>query len=104
MTVSFAGAYANDYFNKGTVIGLTGANADVVCEIEDWTSAGVITLFAPLPEIPTIGDTFTVRRGCGKSRADCMARNNIVNFRGCPEVPGSDQVLRMPIPGQGSDQ
>jgi uncharacterized phage protein (TIGR02218 family) len=101
-TVSFAGAYANDFFNKGKVIGLTGDNTDSVMEIEDWTSAGAITLFAPLPATPTIGDTFTVRDGCGKSRVDCMAHDNIVEFRGYPEVPGSDQVLRMPIPGQGN--
>lgn len=101
MTVSGVVA-ANDFYNKGTVIGLTGDNAGVVMEIEDWTSSGVITLFAPLPVVPTIGDTFTVRQGCGKSRADCMDRSNIINFRGYPEVPGSDQVLRMPIPGQGN--
>jgi uncharacterized phage protein (TIGR02218 family) len=101
ITVSFAGAFANDYFNKGTVIGLTGENTGVTVEIEDWTSAGAITLFTPLPVNPSIGDTFTVRQGCGKARVDCMARNNIVNFRGYPEVPGSDQVLRMPIPGSG---
>lgn len=101
-TVSFTGSYANDFFNKGKVIGLTGDNADSVMEIEDWTSAGAITLFAPLPETPEIGDTFTVRDGCGKSRADCMAHDNIVEFRGYPEVPGTDQVLRMPIPGQGN--
>lgn len=101
-TGTFAGSFANDYFNKGTVIGLTGANTGVVMEIEDWTSGGGVNLFAPLPETPGIGDTFTVRRGCGKSREDCMARSNIVNFRGYPEVPGSDQVLRMPIPGQGN--
>jgi uncharacterized phage protein (TIGR02218 family) len=101
MTVSFAGSFANDYFNKGTVIGLTGSNASAVMEIDDWTSAGVITLFAPLAEVPAIGDTFTVKQGCGKTRADCMVRGAILNFRGYPEVPGSDQVLRMPTPGAG---
>jgi uncharacterized phage protein (TIGR02218 family) len=101
-TVSFAGSYANDFFNKGTVIGLAGDNADVVVEIYDWTSAGAVTLFAPLPVTPTVGDTFTVRDGCGKSREDCMAHNAIEWFRGFPEVPGSDQVLKPAIPGQGS--
>jgi uncharacterized phage protein (TIGR02218 family) len=103
MTVSFTGTFANDYFNKGTVVGLTGANTEVVMEIEDWSASGVIVLFAPLVETPAIGDTFTVRQGCGKTRADCMARNNIENFRGYPEIPGSDQALRMPVPG-GGDQ
>jgi uncharacterized phage protein (TIGR02218 family) len=102
-TVSFTGSYANDYFNKGTVEFLTGALAGTLpIEIEDWTSAGAITLFAPAVENPTIGDTLNVIQGCGKSRADCIARNNITNFRGYPEVPGSDQVLRMPIPGSSA--
>lgn len=101
-SVSFTGSYANDFFNKGTVIGLTGANVGTTVEIYDWTSAGAITLFAPLAETPEIGDTFTVRDGCGKSRTDCMAHGQILNFRGFPEVPGSDQVMKPAIPGQGS--
>ena len=98
MTVSFAGSYANDFFNKGTVIGLTGANTGFVVEIEDWTSGGAITLFAPLTETPDVGDTFTVRDGCGLSRADCMAHNAIEWFRGYPEVPGR-KVLMPAVPG-----
>lgn len=101
-TVSFAGTYANNFFNKGTVIGLTGANAGSTVEIYAWTSAGAITLFAPLAVTPAIGDTFTVRDGCGKSRSDCIAHSAIVWFRGFPEVPGSDQALKPAIPGQGS--
>jgi uncharacterized phage protein (TIGR02218 family) len=98
MTVSFAGSYANDFFNKGTVIGLTGANAGVTMDIEDWTSAGAIVLFAPLVETPAVGDTFTVRNGCAKSRAACIAHNQIVDFRGFPEVPGR-KILIPAVPG-----
>ena len=101
-TVSYTGSKANDYFNGGTVTALTGALAGTnPVEIFDWTVGGAIVLFAPLAESPAVGDTFTVKRGCGKSRADCMARNNILQFRGFPEVPGSDQVLRATVPGQG---
>ena len=102
-TVSFTGSYADDFFNKGTVTALTGDLAGTQpVEIYDWTSAGAITLFAPLVEAPGVGDTFTVRNGCGKSREDCMAHNAIVWFRGFPEIPGSDQVMKPAIPGQGS--
>jgi hypothetical protein len=31
-----------------------------------------------------------------------MARNNILNFRGYPEVPGTDQIFKPTIPGQGN--
>lgn len=102
----FTGTAADDYFNKGTVQFLTGDLAGTMpVEIEDWDDMGsnlaTITLFAPLAEAPSVGDTATAIRGCGKTRADCMARNNIANFRGFPEVPGSDQALKFPIPGAG---
>lgn len=101
-TVSFAGAYADGYFNQGTVEPLTGDLVGIrPVEIFTWTAAGVITLFAPLSGLPTFGDTFTIKRGCGKTRDDCVAYDNINNFRGFPEMPGTDQVLRYPIPGEG---
>jgi hypothetical protein len=97
--VSFAGTYADDFFNLGTVEALTGALAGTwPVEIFDWSAAGAIVLFAPLADVPAIGDTFTIKRGCGKTRADCMARDNIDFFRGFPEVPGSDQVLKIAVP------
>lgn len=103
-SVSFTGSYANGYFDMGTVEFLTGDLAGTApVEIFSWTAAGAIVTFVPLAEAPQVGDTMNVIRGCGKSRADCMARNNILNFRGFPEVPGSDQVLRATIPGQGND-
>lgn len=104
-TMSYAGSFADGFFDAGTVQALTG---DMIgtqrVEIHSWTAAGVVELFMPLVEAPAIGDTFNIVRGCGKSRADCMARNNILNFyKGFPETPGSDQVFRPTIPGQGND-
>jgi uncharacterized phage protein (TIGR02218 family) len=112
--VSYSGSYADDFFNMGTVIGLTGANTGTTMEILDWNdngdgTAGII-LYAPLVQTPTVGDTFTVKSGCSKLRMSsdasvptCLTYNNVVNFRGYPEVPGSDQVLKMPIPGGGGN-
>lgn len=98
-TVTFTGSYANDYFNRGTVLFTSGALSGTrKVEIDDWTSGGLIKLFAPLVEIPTIGDTLEIRQGCAKTRTACLAFNNVVNFRGFPDVPGSDQVLKYPNP------
>lgn len=98
-TVSFTGSYANDFFNKGTVTFLTGALAGVrPIEIYDWTSGGAVTLLFPAPDTPHIGDTLTLTQGCGKTRTDCMGFANIDNFRGFPDVPGTDQLLRYPNP------
>ncbi len=100
-TVSFTGSYADDFFNAGLVEFLTGdlaATAGV--EIFDWTAAGGLTLFMPLSGSPIIGDTLTIKQGCPKIRAACRDLfDNIINFRGFPEVPGSDQVLKYPVPG-----
>lgn len=99
-TVSFSGTYANDFFNKGTVLFLTGALAGTrKVEVSDWTSAGAVTLWTELAEAPQVGDTLELRQGCGKTRADCLAYENVVNFRGFPDVPGTDQVLRYPNAG-----
>lgn len=106
-TVSFSGSYANTFFNKGTVEFLTGALAGTrKVEIESWTSAGVILLFAPLVEAPAIGATATIKNGCfdpatgeSKSRTACMTFGQILNFRGYPEVPGR-RALMPAIPGQ----
>ena len=109
--VSFTGAYANDFFNQGKVYPLTGANAGCQpVEIFDWASDGSIELFAPLTSIPVIGDTFTIENGCSKARQSsdpsiptCLGYDNVINFRGFPEVPGSDQVLRATVPGGGGE-
>lgn len=99
-TVSFTGSYANDYFNKGTVYFLTGALAGTrKVEVSDWTSGGAVTLWTELAEAPQVGDTLELRQGCDKTRAACLVYDNVVNFRGFPDVPGSDQVLRYPNPG-----
>ena len=99
-TVTFTGSYANDYWNRGTVTFLTGALAGTrPVEVFDWTSGGAVTLWTGLAEAPTIGDTLTLTQGCGKTRADCLVYGNVINFRGFPDVPGSDQVLKYPNPG-----
>lgn len=99
-TVSFVGSYADDFWNKGTVTFTSGAILGCrPVEIFDWTAAGVMTLWTSLPEAPQVGDTLTLTQGCGKTRADCLAYDNVINFRGFPDVPGSDQVLRYPNPG-----
>ena len=99
-TTTNPSARANDFFNKGRVTFTAGAlNGTRPVEIYDWTSGGVVTLWTGLAEPPVIGDTLTLKQGCAKTRAACLAYDNVVNFRGFPDVPGSDQVLRYPNPG-----
>lgn len=100
--VTFAGTYANDYWNRGMATFLTGALAGTrPIEIYDFTGGtgtGAVALWTGLADAPTIGDTLTLTQGCDKTRAACLVYDNVINFRGFPDVPGSDQVLRYPNP------
>lgn len=100
-TVTFSGTYADDFFNKGTVLFTSGAlNGCRKVEIFDWSAAGAVTLWTELPEAPQVGDTLTITEGCEKTRAACLEKDgDATPFRGFPDVPGSDQVLRYPNPG-----
>lgn len=102
-TVSFAGSHVDDFFNMGTVTFLTGELAGCrPVEIFDWSAGGAIALWTPLPEPPQVGDTLTVKEGCGKTRQDCVDKDgDATPFRGFPDVPGTDQVLRYPNPQGG---
>lgn len=99
-TVSNAEGRADDFFNRGTVQFTSGALAGTrPVEVFDYATGGAVSLWAPLAEAPEIGDTLDIMQGCGKTRADCLAYDNVINFRGFPDVPGTDQVLRYPNPG-----
>ena len=108
-TVSYAGSYADAFFNKGRVLALTGVLAGTLpVEIESWTAAGVIKLFAPLIVTPEIGATFEIKNGCSKLRKHtdpaiptCLTHGNVIEFGGYPEVPGSDKILRAQVPKSG---
>jgi uncharacterized phage protein (TIGR02218 family) len=112
-TVTNGGSRADDFFNLGTVTPTSGANAGgLPVEIVNWEDNGdgtaTVELFTPLVALPVIGDGFDVKNGCSKARKNddptiptCLTYNNVVNFRGFPEIPGSDQVFRAAIPGEG---
>jgi len=98
-TVLPASAFADDFYNFGTVTFTSGALSGIrPIEIFDSAASGVLRLWTFAPAPPAIGDTLDLRPGCNKTRTACMAHANIVNFRGFPEVPGTDQVLKYPVP------
>lgn len=108
-SVSFAGAYADNLFNKGKVVGLAGGNIGIVRKIERWAASGAIELFDPLIEAPQVGDTFTVKNGCSKLRLSanasiptCLTHANVTRFGGYPDGPGTQQIQRVAIPGEGN--
>lgn len=110
LAVDLAADYPNDFFNLGRIEFISGGlrGTDAV-EIFDYDGAsGGMELFVPLAARPEIGDEVIMRIGCSKlhksddaSVRTCVSYGNARRFRGFKDVPGSDQYLKMPIPGGG---
>jgi uncharacterized phage protein (TIGR02218 family) len=86
------------WFTSGTVTWTSGANAGRITEVLAHDLADNIAtltlLEAPVRPI-TEGDGFIARAGCDKRIATCGAKfANTANFRGFPNIPGQDAVLR----------
>jgi uncharacterized phage protein (TIGR02218 family) len=89
-------AEAAGFWNGGLVEWTSGANQGRKMEVKSF-SGGVFTLFLPMPGIIAAGDDYSLQPGCDKSFATCKNRyNNVLNFRGEPNVPGTDKTLVYP--------
>jgi uncharacterized phage protein (TIGR02218 family) len=84
------GAFASTYFEGGVAIWQTGPNAGVAREVLAWDQASrTLSLFAPPPVAPAVGDVLHLQPGCDKRKATCQGVfDNYLNFRGEPFVPG----------------
>lgn len=107
-TLDLAGDHADDFFNLGTIEFETGTLAGIEpYEIFDYVGSSALTqLFAALPEPPEVGDQVRLYRGCSKLKSStnaslptCLTNNNVPRFRGFDRVPGSDNYLKIPVPG-----
>lgn len=89
--------YADNYFDWGIFEILDGDNVPRKMEVDTFTSAtGRIELKLPLPYPLEVGQDFRVFAGCDKTREICFASfNNILNFRGEPDVPGTGQFFKV---------
>jgi len=88
-----AAAQPAGYYNQGTVLFTSGANAGVKRTVKNWASQ-TVELFNALRLQPQAGDGCTLIPGCDKTKATCTSKfNNVVNFRGMPHVPIPDSVL-----------
>jgi uncharacterized phage protein (TIGR02218 family) len=91
---TFAAAALNDdNFTAGEITWVTGANAGLRREIRE--AGPTVMLVLPMPYVIAPGDTGTAIPGCQKRRdEDCLTRyDNVVNFRGFPDLPGNDKIL-----------
>ena len=91
-------AFEAGWFTSGTLTWTSGANAGRITEVlahDLADSIATLTLLeAPVRAIAE-GDSFIARAGCDKRIATCGTKfANVANFRGFPNVPGQDAVLR----------
>ena len=88
-------AEGDDYFVDGTVEFNSGNNSNVD-PIEIYAfSAGQITTYLPFHYVPDVGDSYTIRRGCPKTRDGCKERGNIENMGGFPDLPTNSTVNKI---------
>lgn len=95
---------AAGYFNGGVLTFTSGRNLAYRLEVGSWDGTTFV-MFEDFPYPVEVGDTFTIEPGCDKTIATCFTKfNNVVNFRGEPNIPGFDQMMIYPnadgsIPG-----
>jgi uncharacterized phage protein (TIGR02218 family) len=100
-------AFEAGWFTAGTLTWTSGANAGRITEVLAHGLADAIAtltvLEAPVRTIME-GDSFIARAGCDKRMVTCSAKfGNIANFRGFPDIPSQDAVLRYASQGSGHE-
>ncbi|MCK0209013.1 DUF2163 domain-containing protein [Starkeya koreensis] len=95
-------AYVAGWFAQGRLVFTGGASAGFATEVKaHGRDAGTrLELWQRPPEPLASGDAFTVTAGCDRRFETCRDRfANTSNFRGFPDMPGNDAVLRVAMPG-----
>jgi uncharacterized phage protein (TIGR02218 family) len=89
--------YVTGYFDWGIVEFLDGPNRGRRIEVDLFVSGtGKITTKLPFPYLPETGQIIRIVAGCDKNRTTCHSKfDNIINFRGEPDVPGTDQYFKV---------
>lgn len=97
-TAHYLSAQAAGYWTGGLLTWLSGANAGLAMEVLDCDDT-TITLALSMPFDVQAGDTFRMVAGCDHARTTCRDKfANVHNFRGEPDVPVNDDLIRGPGP------
>ncbi|MGH6736547.1 MAG: DUF2163 domain-containing protein [Methyloceanibacter sp.] len=99
--------FANDWFTRGLITWLSGANAGRPSEVKLHAKRSGevhIELWQRPAEPIAPGDTFKIVAGCDKQFKTCRVKfDNLPNFRGFPHVPGNDFMLSVATRGGKND-
>jgi uncharacterized phage protein (TIGR02218 family) len=85
----------NDFYDRGRVTFVTGANSGQQRAIYLQGANGLIALYASMPARIAPGDIFTITPGCRKRFVDdCVSKyNNSSSFLGFPWMPVQDSLF-----------
>lgn len=88
---------ADDYWNRGILTWASGDNNGLAMDVKSSTATGVIVLYEPMPFDIALTDTYSIKTGCAKTKAECRDRyDNLINHRGFPHIQGMADLLRGP--------
>lgn len=97
-TASGLAVFSSGWFVFGTVQWTSGANVGRRTEVlahDLVDGVAIVTLLEAPVRVIAGTDTFTIRAGCNKRITTCGTKfANVGNFRGFPNIPGQDAVLR----------
>jgi uncharacterized phage protein (TIGR02218 family) len=98
-------AFADGWFTGGVLTWTSGANGGLRAEVRQHRLQGALarlSLWQAVPRPVAPGDGFIVTAGCDKRFATCRDKfANVENFRGFPQMPGTDAVLGYPAASDG---
>ena len=94
------GGVDDDYYNKGTCVGIDGENAGHEREIKRFTLGYLyskVELYIQMPVDLAPADTVDMVRGCDKQVDTCYSRyNNLGQCRAFLHIPGTDAANTTP--------
>lgn len=99
--------FAKGWFSHGKAIWSDGQRVGLTDGVIVHALNGsdhLLSFALPVGDWVEAGDALTLYVGCDKAHATCRLKfANIENFRGFPHIPGSDFLLRYPLPGDTLD-
>ena len=99
--------YPEGWFERGVLEITSGEQSGMRISIkrdEIGPSGRLMTLSRSLAQLPTEGCTVRLTAGCDRRAETCRVKfANLVNFRGFPDLPGEDWLMRYPTSGQVHD-
>ena len=99
--------FAERWFERGRIRIISGPATGQIGLIRfdrQTVNARELELWIALGMAPSAGDIIRLEAGCDKLASTCRNKfNNLVNFRGFPDIPGEDWLKSYPVSSQIND-